>query len=119
MSLLKIKTKKFEAKKIFESIYEDYNSDFAPAYYGLGLYYVALNEKKIALDYFNQCINIDSEFLDAYLRKGNCLHRLKRYTESIDCFDFVISRKPEYLKYFGITDKIEIDVILKKERFTF
>lgn len=25
----------------------------------------------------------------------------------------------EYLKYFGITNKIEIDVILKKERFTF
>ena len=105
MSLLKIKTKKFEAKKIFESIYEDYNSDFAPAYYGLGLYYVALNEKKIALDYFNQCINIDSEFLDAYLRKGNCLHRLKRYTESIDCFDYVISRNPEYLNGIAFFNK--------------
>ena len=105
MSLLKIKTKKFEAKKIFESIYDDYNSDFAPAYYGVGLYYVALNEKKIALDYFNNCISIDPEFLDAHLRKGNCLHRLKRYTESIDCFDFVISRKPEYLNGISFFNK--------------
>ena len=105
MSLLKIKTKKFEAKKLFESIYEDYNSDFAPAYYGLGLYYVALNEKKFALDYFNKCISLDPEFLDAYLRKGNCCHRLKRYTESIDCFDFVISRKPEYLNGIAFFNK--------------
>ena len=105
MSLLKIKTKKFEAKKIFESIYEDYNSDFAPAYYGLGLYYVALNEKKFALDYFNKCISLDPEFLDAHLRKGNCCHRLKRYTESIDCFDFVISRKPEYLNGIAFFNK--------------
>ena len=89
MSLLKIPTKKFDAKILLESIYEDHNSDFAPAYYGLGLYYVALNEKKLALDYFNECISIDPEFLGAYLRKGNCCHRLKRYTESIDCFDFI------------------------------
>ena len=93
MSLLKIPTKKFEAKKIFELIYEEHNSDFAPAYYGLGLYYVALNEKKFALDYFNKSIILDPEFIDAYLRKGNCCYRLKRYTESIDCFDFVISKK--------------------------
>lgn len=33
ISLLKIKSKKFEAKKIFESITDDYNSDFGPAYY--------------------------------------------------------------------------------------
>ena len=105
MSLLKIKTKKFEAKKLFESIYDDYNSDFAPAYYGLGLYYVALNEKKFALDYFNKCISLDPEFLDAHLRKGNCCHRLKRYTESIDCFDFIISRKPEYLNGIAYFNK--------------
>ena len=105
MSLLKIGTKKFEAKQLFEKIYEDHNSDFAPAYYGLGLYYVALNEKKLALDYFNECISIDPEFLDAYLRKGNCCHRLKRYTESIDCFDFIISRKPEYLNGIAFYNK--------------
>ena len=105
MSLLKIPTKKFEAKKIFELIYEEHNSDFAPAYYGLGLYYVALNEKKFALDYFNKSIILDPEFIDAYLRKGNCCYRLKRYTESIDCFDFVISKKKDYLNGIAYFNK--------------
>ena len=105
MSLLKLKHKKFEAKKLFESITDDYNSDFGPAYYGLGLYYVSLEEKNIALDYFDKAIILDPDFLDAYLRKGNCYHRLKRYTESIDCFDFVISRKPEYLNGIAYFNK--------------
>ena len=105
MSLLKIKDKSFEAKKIFESIHDDHNSDFAPAYYGLGLYYVALNEKKFALDYFDKCISLDPDFLDAYLKKGNCCHRLKRYTESINCFDYVISRNPEYLNGIAFFNK--------------
>ena len=105
MSLLKIKHKKFEAKKIFESIYDEHNSDFAPAYYGIGLYYVAINEKRMALDYFDKCISIDPEFLDAYLKKGNCCHRLKRYTESIDSFDFIISRKPDYVNGIAYFNK--------------
>ena len=105
MSLLKLKNKKFEAKKLFESITDDYNSDFGPAYYGLGLYYVALDEKKIALDYFDKAISLDPDFIDAYLRKGNCYHRLKRYTESIDCFDFVISREPGYLNGIAFFNK--------------
>jgi len=105
MSLLKIKKKQFEAKKIFESITDDYNADFGPAYYGLGLYFVYINEKKIALDYFEKAIALDPDLLDAYLRKGNCFHRLKRYTESIDCFDFVISRDPGYLNGIAFFNK--------------
>ena len=105
MSLLKIKHKKFEAKKIFECITDDHNSDFGPAYYGLGLYYVALDEKNIALDYFDKAITLDPDFLDSYLRKGNCYHRLKRYTESIDCFDFVITREPGYLNGIAYFNK--------------
>ena len=69
------------------------------------MYYVALNEKIIACDYFDKSINLDPELLDAYLRKGNCYHRLKRYTESIDCFDYVISRKPEYLNGIAFFNK--------------
>ena len=105
MSLLKLESKKFEAKKIFDSIIDDYNSDFGPAYYGLGLYFVALDEKNIALDYFDKSISLDPNFLDAYLRKGNCYHRLKRYTESIECFDFIISRDPSYLNGIAYFNK--------------
>ena len=105
MTLLKLKDKKFNAKQILESITDDYNSDFGPAYYGLGLYWVSLDEKNIALDYFDKAISLDPDFLDAYLRKGNCYHRLKRYTESIDCFDFIISREPGYLNGIAYFNK--------------
>ena len=44
MSLLKIKTKKFEAKKIFESIYEDYNSDFWMLIFGKEIAYIDLKD---------------------------------------------------------------------------
>jgi tetratricopeptide (TPR) repeat protein len=105
MSLIKIKNKKFEAKKLFDSIIEDYNSDFGPAYYGLGLYFVSLDEKLIALDYFDKATALAPDLLDAYLRKGNCYHRLKRYTESIDCFDFIISKEPGYLNGIAYFNK--------------
>ena len=57
------------------------------------------------LDYFDKAIALDPDFIDAYLRKGNCYHRLKRYTESIDCFDFVISREPRYLNGIAYFNK--------------
>ena len=31
------------------------------------------------------------------MHKDNRYHRLKRYTESIDCFDYIISRGSSYL----------------------
>jgi tetratricopeptide (TPR) repeat protein len=97
MSLLKIRDKEFEAKKIFECLIDDYNSEFWPAYFGLGLYYNHLMEYNFALDYFNKALSIYSEYLDIYLHQGISYYRLKRYTESIECFDYILSKSPGHL----------------------
>ena len=49
-----------------------------------------------------------------------CLAATKKFASLKNLYDVRLYKdEDEYLKYFGITNKIEIDVILKKERFTF
>lgn len=96
LSLYEIKHKKYEAYQIFDSIINDHNNEFGPAYLSLGKYYSDINDRKSAISYFDAAIKYDPNNLDCYLLKGNCFNRLKRYSESIDCFEIIISRDPKF-----------------------
>ena len=110
LSLYEIKHKKFEAYQIFESIITDYNEEFGPAYFSLGKYYSDINDRKNAIEYFDKAIKYDPNNLESYLLKGNCFNRLKRYSESIDCFDTIISQNPEFkfgLAYYNKANSLK------------
>jgi tetratricopeptide (TPR) repeat protein len=52
-----------------------------------GIYYRNTKEYTKALTCFNQCINDNYTFMEAYIEKGSLLYDLKKHKESISVFD--------------------------------
>ncbi|NMC10258.1 MAG: tetratricopeptide repeat protein, partial [Methanothrix sp.] len=49
-----------------------------------------------AIDNYDNAIEIDRRFSEAWVAKGIALVGLEKYNESIDCFDEAIKINPEY-----------------------
>lgn len=55
-----------------------------------GLYYSNVNETDKALTQFDECLQSDYTFLDAYIEKGLLLYDSKKYTEALIVFERAI-----------------------------
>jgi tetratricopeptide (TPR) repeat protein len=58
--------------------------------YFKGAYYYNIGEYEKSLQQFNECINRDYTFLDAYMEKGRILYKQAKYKEAIAVYDLAI-----------------------------
>jgi tetratricopeptide (TPR) repeat protein len=49
-----------------------------------------------ALDHYDQAIEIDPTYADAWNNKGIALHNLRKFKEAIDCCDMALKINPSY-----------------------
>src|SRR5258706_6915416 len=61
----------------------------AEPYYYKGIYYSNTNDKTKALAMFNEAIQHDYYFLDAYIEKGAVLYEQKKYNDALKVFQLV------------------------------
>jgi tetratricopeptide (TPR) repeat protein len=61
----------------------------AEPYYYKGIYYSNINDKAKALAMFNEAIQHDYYFLDAYIEKGAIFYEQKKYIEALKVFQLV------------------------------
>lgn len=60
------------------------------------VYFVYLGENQIALDYFNQSLQSDPEYLDALYNKGRVLEQMGDFAQAKTIYQQVLSRRPDY-----------------------
>jgi tetratricopeptide (TPR) repeat protein len=81
----------------------DFEKRHAEPYYFKGLYYENKGNYKDAIQYFDEAIQHDYNFLDAYLDKGQTYYVQKKYADALKQFQFTITVFPsEALPYYWI-----------------
>jgi tetratricopeptide (TPR) repeat protein len=79
----------------------DVEKRHAEPYYFKGLYYENKGNYKEAIQYFDQAISHDYNFLDAYMDKGECYYDQKKYAEALKTFQLTTTVFPsEALPYY-------------------
>jgi tetratricopeptide (TPR) repeat protein len=53
-----------------------------------------------AIDIYDQVINDNPEYIEAFLGKANCYIKKRRYNEAINIYEQVINDNPEYIEAF-------------------
>jgi len=81
----------------------DVQKRHAEPYYFKGLYHENKGNYTEAVHYFDEAIQHDYNFLDAYLDKGQTYYDQKKYSEALKTFQFTTTVFPsEALPYFWI-----------------
>ena len=81
----------------------DVEKRHAEPYYFKGLYYENQREYQKAIQYFDEAIQHDFKFLDAYLDKGQTYYDQKKYAEALKTFQLTTTVFPsEALPYYWI-----------------
>lgn len=65
--------------------------------------YVYLEDNEAALDYFNQALNVNPKYLDAFYNKGRVLEQMGDYAQAMEIYKEVLKNQPDY--------KLAIDAI--------
>jgi tetratricopeptide (TPR) repeat protein len=78
------------------------NSSATPVtiYYHRALLHSYLEHFEEALNDYTKCIDMDSEFVNAYMDRGDVYSSLERYEEAIQDYTTVINLKPSAEAYF-------------------
>ena len=80
-------SKNIKALSLCDSLIKiDLMNDHAEPYYFKGIYYSNINDKEKALTLFDQAIQHDHRFLDAYIDKGVILYKQKKINEAMKVF---------------------------------
>jgi tetratricopeptide (TPR) repeat protein len=81
----------------------DLEKRHAEPYYFKGLYYENKGEYQKAIQYFDEAIQHDFKFLDAYLDKGQTYYEQKKYAEALKVFQLTNTVFPsEALPYYWV-----------------
>ena len=81
----------------------DTEGKHAEPYYFKGVYYANIGNKTGALVFFNQAIQHDYYFLDAYMEKGNMFYNAKNYREALETFQLASKVSPTFAEaYFWL-----------------
>lgn len=81
----------------------DFEKRHAEPYYFKGLYYENTGNWKEAVKYFDEAIQHDFNFMDAYLDKGQTYYDQKKYAEALKTFQLTTTVFPsESLPYFWL-----------------
>ena len=74
----------------------DSSGSHAEPYYIKGTYYANSGDQEKALHFFNQAIQHDYYFLDAYLEKGRILFEQRKFPEALKVFQLAATIKPAF-----------------------
>lgn len=69
--------------------------------------YVYLENNEAALDYFNQTLEINPNYLDAYYNKGRVLEQMGQYTQASEIYKEVLKRQPDYRLAIDAINRIQ------------
>ena len=72
----------------------------AEPYYFKGVYYANIGNKTGALVFFNEAIQHDYYFLDAYMEKGNLFFKSKNYKEALETFELAAKVSPTFAEAY-------------------
>lgn len=75
---------------------ERYDPQYAEVLHGRALFEWERGETETALDYYEKCLTVDDEFLQAHYDYGLALFDLKRYAEAADQFEAVHQWTPDF-----------------------
>jgi tetratricopeptide (TPR) repeat protein len=78
----------------------DSEGKHAEPYYFKGVYYANIGNKTGALVFFNQAIQHDFYFLDAYMEKGNLFYNAKNYKEALETFELAAKVSPTFAEAY-------------------
>ena len=94
-------TKNIKAIALSDSlIAADTEGKHAEPYYFKGVYYANIGKKTGALVFFNQAIQHDYYFLDAYMEKGNLFFGAKNYEEALETFELAAKVSPTFAEAY-------------------
>lgn len=68
----------------------------AEPYYIKGVYYANVGNNQQALNFFDQAISHDYNFLDAYMEKGVLLYEQKKFQQALETFQLAITISPSF-----------------------
>ncbi len=78
----------------------DREGKHAEPYYFKGVYYTNVGNKKDALKFFDDAIQHDYNFLDAYMDKGTLLYDSKDYKGALKTFELAITVAPTFAEAY-------------------
>lgn len=78
----------------------DIEGKHAEPYYFKGVYYTNIGKKAGALVFFNQAIQHDYYFLDAYMEKGSLFFNAKNYNEALETFELAARVSPTFAEAY-------------------
>lgn len=78
----------------------DAEGKHAEPYYFKGVYYANIGNKTGALVFFNQAIQHDFYFLDAYMEKGDLFYNAKNYKEALETFELAAKVSPTFAEAY-------------------
>lgn len=94
-------TKNSKAIALSDSLIEaDKEGQHAEPYYFKGVYYANIGNKTGALVFFNEAIQHDYYFLDAYMEKGNLFYKAKNYKEALETFQLAARVSPTFAEAY-------------------
>jgi tetratricopeptide (TPR) repeat protein len=74
----------------------DVEAKHAEPYYFKGVYYANIGNNKQAVSFFDQAIQHDFYFLDAYMEKGNLYYKAKNYKDALATFELATRVSPTF-----------------------
>ncbi len=58
--------------------------------------FVYLENNQMALDYFNQALEVNPDYLDAKYNKGRVLEQMGDYSQAVSIYKEVLKARPDY-----------------------
>ena len=69
--------------------------------------YVYLEDNQAALDYFNQALAINPNYLDAKYNKGRVLEQMGDYSQAMGIYKEVLKTRPDYRLAIDAINRIQ------------
>ena len=69
--------------------------------------YVYLENNEVALEYFNQALSANPNYLDAYYNKGRVLEQMGDYVQAMEIYKEVLKRQPDYSLAINAINRIQ------------
>lgn len=95
-----------EARRMFESVTGKLNPRFEPAWYDLGITYLALKNQNSALASFRKAAEIKPDYVNAHIRIGRILKDKNDYAGAVKSFNTALSFEADNVsahRYLGET----------------
>ena len=69
--------------------------------------YVYLEDNEAALNYFNQALDINPKYLDAFYNKGRVIEQMGDYAQAMEIYKEVLRLQPEYQLAIDAVNRIQ------------